>query len=185
MGLSRLFKEIQLEAMANVLVEDFADEAYYLRRLSRWYSKTFSTPLHLVESLPVYVILRAYFEEKFEGLKDADKDEELDKLRMDLLETDEARKARERLADGEDVEDESFHLQAEEEERLRLLRAREQGLAVSVPDRPGLEIQGRTQAPQKLTPWTRETTMLGQGAADPMPPYKVEFGTMFDDEDQG
>lgn len=42
------------------------DSDYLLRKIYRWYSKTFFTPLHEVEDLPLEDVLTAYFEEAYE-----------------------------------------------------------------------------------------------------------------------
>src|SRR6202158_5323756 len=60
---------------------------YRLRCVYRWYSKTFSTPLHLVPTLPFTEVLEAYFEDQFENLDE----EELEKERLLIIETESQR----------------------------------------------------------------------------------------------
>lgn len=41
---------------------------YFIRKVFRWYSKTFSTPLHQVYDLPLFDVLQAYYEESYANL---------------------------------------------------------------------------------------------------------------------
>ncbi len=63
---------------------------FRLRAIYRWYSKTFATPLHLVDTLPITSILQAYFEDRYEDLNE----EELEAERARLTETSAQRKER-------------------------------------------------------------------------------------------
>lgn len=48
---------------------DKADDADYNRRkIFRWYSSRFATPLHVVETLPLLDVLRSYWEDRYESL---------------------------------------------------------------------------------------------------------------------
>lgn len=58
------------------------DDASWLSRVFRFYSKNFSTPLHLVPQLPLEDVLRAYFEELFESLDEEDREERIEWLLM-------------------------------------------------------------------------------------------------------
>lgn len=60
-------RAIKLNAMKAV---SDPDTDYYLRFIYRWYSKTFFTPLHEVEDLPLEDILTAYYEESYEKLEE-------------------------------------------------------------------------------------------------------------------
>ncbi len=88
-----LWESIQHEAMQAVVDPD--DEAW-IRRVCRFYSRTFHTPLHLVRELPLEDVLLAYFEELFEGLSEEDREERIEFL----LATPEERK---KLGDREKV----------------------------------------------------------------------------------
>lgn len=46
---------------------------YNLRTIFRWYSKTYCTPLHQVEDLPLEDVLQTYFETRFEEMEDHDR----------------------------------------------------------------------------------------------------------------
>lgn len=52
---------------------DKADDADYNRRkMFRFYSRTFATPLHIVETLPMTDVIRAYWEQNYESLSEED-----------------------------------------------------------------------------------------------------------------
>lgn len=55
----------QIRALLSVIQQD---TEYHVRRIQRWYSKTFATPLHEVEDLPLEDVLLVYFEEAFESM---------------------------------------------------------------------------------------------------------------------
>jgi len=63
------------------------NEEFLLRHVFRWYSKTFSTPLHLVEDLPLEDVLMAYWEDKYEIMEDEALDEEVCAVAEDPAET--------------------------------------------------------------------------------------------------
>lgn len=65
------------------------DPEYILRKIIRWYSKTYYTPIAQVEELPFEEILQAYFEEKYEAMHKDD----LEAEKQDILTTAEARQA--------------------------------------------------------------------------------------------
>ena len=58
---------------------------YMYRRIMRWYSKTFSTPLSQVEEFPVEDVLQVYYEETYEEMDEEQRQGELSLL----LQTDE------------------------------------------------------------------------------------------------
>jgi len=74
------------------------DPGYPLRKIFRWYAKTFFTPIHEVEELPLYDVLQAYFESTFEDLDH----EALDIEVADLVETDEELESRQKKEDVDD-----------------------------------------------------------------------------------
>lgn len=81
-----LWSDVRTIALRDVLDQrgDFV-----LRRICRWYSKTFSTPLHEVEEMPLEYVLQHYFECMWEKL-DADEIEE-EKRKILLTEEEEFR----------------------------------------------------------------------------------------------
>lgn len=66
------------------------DSEANLRRLYRWFSKTFNMAITEVEELPVEYILMHYYESKYEELNDEEKHDEI----IDILETPEEKAAR-------------------------------------------------------------------------------------------
>lgn len=75
-----LFTAIRLRALKAVVQPD---QEYFYRRIMRWYSKTFFTPLAQVEDLPVEDVLQAYYEEEFANMSP----EDLEKTRDEMLVT--------------------------------------------------------------------------------------------------
>ncbi len=71
-------ENLQILALKNIEAPDFE---YQIRRIKRWYSTTFFTPLHLVEELDLHTVLIHYFEHTFAQLKA----EDFGKLRNNLL----------------------------------------------------------------------------------------------------
>jgi hypothetical protein len=74
-----LYESLQQQAMLAVVDPD--DDAW-LRRIFRFYSKHFATPLHLVPQLPLEDVLRAYFEELFASFDEEDREERIEWLLM-------------------------------------------------------------------------------------------------------
>lgn len=79
-----LYKAIRIRAMKAVLDPD---PQYTVRRVLRWYSKTFRTALADVEELPLEDVFQAYYEEMYEDMSPDHRDRE----RQELLITDEER----------------------------------------------------------------------------------------------
>lgn len=61
-----IYDAIRAIALRDVVKQD--DSEYAIRKVLRWYSKTFHTPLHLAEELPIEYVLQAYWEENYENL---------------------------------------------------------------------------------------------------------------------
>ena len=78
------YRLIRLRALHSVL---FPDEDYVVRKAIRWYSKTFHTPLAVVEEMPLGDIFEAFYEEHYEAMAPQDRDAE----KEDLLLSDEDR----------------------------------------------------------------------------------------------
>lgn len=74
-----------------------SDVEYGLRRIFRWYSTTFHTPLHTVEELPLQDILVAYYESKYEDMEPVD----LEAEREELLSTEVVRQKKNADRDAE------------------------------------------------------------------------------------
>ena len=65
MDYNNLYRSYQIKAAEDVLDPD---EQAFFRKICRWYSKSFHTPLHLVESLPIDHILTNYYESTMEAI---------------------------------------------------------------------------------------------------------------------
>jgi len=97
------FSAVQLTALNNVLklkTDKKPSNEYYIRRILRYYSQKFYTPLHEVSHLPLHHVLQAYFEHMYEELEDAD----LDDIRIELLKSEEQRLEERRAQDDENVD---------------------------------------------------------------------------------
>lgn len=106
---------IRIQSMLNVMEGDFL---YHYRRICRWYSKTFFTPLHQVMELEEEDVLQAFFESQFEDMtKPARR-----KMAYEMTETDEELKARKKEEDSHS--DDAFFAReakkAAKEEKKRL-----------------------------------------------------------------
>lgn len=94
--LDTLLEEVRVLAMAAV---ESPDGEYFIRRICRWYSQTFSTPLHFVESeIPIEDVLIHYFEWKYERMEDEERDIEVDELML----TPDQREAKKKKTEAED-----------------------------------------------------------------------------------
>lgn len=63
------FRALRTLALADV-TRDPPAPSYALRRIFRWYSSKFATPLHLVDDLPLHDVLQHYYEAHFEEMDD-------------------------------------------------------------------------------------------------------------------
>jgi hypothetical protein len=110
---------IQLEAMRAVLEED---PEYLLRRIFRWYSTTYHTPLHQVEELPIEYVLQHFFEVNIEAMPKAQRK----KLALTLAESKEEKLAREKAESG--LSDDAFlrKIKRKEKKAIAARKVREQ-----------------------------------------------------------
>ncbi len=108
------FAAIRAIALRNVLKADSED--FLIRKVFRSYSKTFHTPLYLVESLPLQDVLLAFFEDLFESMEKAD----LENERLDIIETDEELRARQKAEDADEAEMHLLAVEAINEEKADL-----------------------------------------------------------------
>lgn len=67
---------LRLIALRNVVVG--RDQSAHWRKVARWYSKTFATPLHVVDELPEFDVWQAYLEDRADGLDDAEIHKEIE-----------------------------------------------------------------------------------------------------------
>jgi hypothetical protein len=76
------------------------DKDYLIRKVLRWFSKTFHTPIERVEELPLDDVMQAYYEDKYENMSP----DELDAERQELITTDEQRYERILAEEANDAE---------------------------------------------------------------------------------
>ena len=72
-------ESIQRQALMSVLEPNMED---FIRKICRWYSRAFYTPLHLVERMPLDYVAKHYFEYYYENMDDEDQDGALEYLSM-------------------------------------------------------------------------------------------------------
>ena len=85
-----LVTDIRIQALSDSASNPNDDFHNFLFYVFRWYSKTFFTPLHVVEELPLESVLRAFFYDKADHLTPEERHEEL----LLVLESPEQRSAR-------------------------------------------------------------------------------------------
>lgn len=88
---------LKIMAMYSVIEEP---SEYNIRYIFRWFSREFSTPLHVVETLPLEDVLTHYYECLYEDQSSEDRQATIDRLLM----TPEQLAARRRAEDAEDAE---------------------------------------------------------------------------------
>jgi hypothetical protein len=109
---------IRLRALRAVIR---SDRAFFLRRVMRWYSKTFFMPLDQVEEIPIEDLLQVWYEEQYIGMTP----EELEDERKELLTTAEQRYEQILAEEADDAEMfEAAQIIAAEEKRKKLEAAK-------------------------------------------------------------
>jgi hypothetical protein len=102
---------LRVIAMRNVLSKNPPND-YTMRYISRWYSKEFSTPLHVVDTLPRHDVLLAYYESMYSEMKeDPKREQELNEHIQELVSPKDQSKA-----EAEKVEAFEFEKLVEEQE---------------------------------------------------------------------
>jgi primosomal protein N' len=66
---SEFYKKIQGLALSSVYEGDLL---YFQRKVCRWYSEKYHTPLHQVFDIPWEFVLTCYYEDSFEKMKEED-----------------------------------------------------------------------------------------------------------------
>lgn len=88
------------------------------RSIFRWYSKTFNTPLHVVNTLPIFDVFQAYYEDHYCDLVDSGDPMSIQRELADLSKTDEELIEERRKQDREDMEMGALERSAMEDNRL-------------------------------------------------------------------
>ncbi|MDE2425779.1 MAG: hypothetical protein KGO96_07715 [Elusimicrobia bacterium] len=96
-------ESIQLCALRDVV---YRKSEYLLRRIMRWYSEKFHTPLLEVENIPIEIILQHYFECIYEEQESQDRLEEIKSL----------------IKDKEEVEQQEIKKEASESEFYQMVQ---------------------------------------------------------------
>lgn len=170
MGIGTLIDAVQLIALRSVVKPD---GDYFVRRICRWYSREFHTPLHEVEELPLDYVLTQYFESTFEDMEEDERQERIDKL----LEPEGKRRERIYQEELEEMEMEEFARFTEEQAKLEAKEKNEQTL--NVPIQPEL-------APIQLSNTMREAELIPNNKVNqppPLPDIRFEFDPNLDVED--
>lgn len=92
--------------------------------MQRWYSRSFSTPLQIVEDMDYVTLAQVYWECRYEDMDEGEREEE----RLNLLESPEKLRERIRAEEASEVEELLFEREAEEEQRIADQEARAQKL---------------------------------------------------------
>lgn len=123
------FHAIRVKALACVREVD-VDASYFERKLWRWYSHTFSTPLAEVLDIPIEDVLQHYWEWTYEHMDPSLQDHEAETLSMSEAEA----KA---LADAKEQEEREIEEDVKAMEALELERRQKQEKAkLPVKDAP-------------------------------------------------
>lgn len=111
-----IYEAIRAVALHNILFDN-SDSDYQYRKVCRWYSKEFHTPLKDVYEMPIEDVLLNYWEQLYEDWEDDDKMGER-ALKIEaryLTETDEEKESRKLAEYEQDLEDDAFLEQSEQQ----------------------------------------------------------------------
>ncbi len=150
-----LVKTLKLIALKNTIEPN---EEAFLRSVQRWYSREFSTPLHVVPDLPLEDVLLNYYEDHYAALKEADDESLWLKELVMVTETPDERKQRELNEESDLVSDEEFLRQVMEEEKNKKSK---------------VEDHKHTERPALKT--NREMPEVELPRPEQMPEIKMEF----------
>lgn len=158
-----MIDEVKLVAMRDV----HNSENYYgIRRILRWYSEKFHTPLHVVErELPLEDVLQHYFEATFEDLDEVQRKSEIESL----LETPEQKAERLKAEDADVAGDDDFLAMSAAQNKETKVSSAAKGFveaAQKIIDKKAQEEQAAQPLTQKLEP---ETLWEFQGDDDKDP----------------
>lgn len=118
---------IQFLALKAVIAED---GDFLMRRIARWYSVTFHTPLHLVEELPNEYILTHFFEYSFDKMEKRQRN----KILRQLTETAQEKKEREEQEKKEKGISDEEYLAKVQKEMARKAKKRKEKAQKAVSD---------------------------------------------------
>lgn len=171
MSIWNLWSDVRTVALRDVLGQR---GDYVLRRIYRWYSKTFATPLHLVEELPLEWILQHYFECMWEKLEPDEIQEEKRKILLTVEE--QFREALEK--DAEKIGESAGEVLALEEVRKVLLGIQSQQEQRPSPDGKGHRHPPLPPQPKALEPMWNPDLGTGMAKAPAPPNINMSFADM-------
>ena len=134
-----MYIAIRLQALRDVLNPG---RDVLIRRIHRWYSKTFNTPLSDAYDLPLEDILQAYFEEKYEQLDEAD----LERERRELTEPPELRRQKMQAVDAVEADDDEFIKMVQKQEAEKALKKAKE----PAPQNKGFAIPKEVEMPRTV-----------------------------------
>jgi len=152
------WKALKIIALNNVVN---GSEDYELRRIFRWFSKTFNTPLHYVEELPIETVLQHYYENAYEELRSEDY-REFEQEWSELIENEKERKERLQKAEAE---------KASEEEFLRI----SQEMAKKAAEKKSITLKGVGEQVPKIEEKVPDSGTLGKETLPAVPEIKMSF----------
>ncbi len=162
---------IRIRALLDVI--ESQDFLYHYRRVCRWYSKTFFTPLHEVEELPMDYVLQQFFETQFEDMKAPERK----KLAIELTETEKEKKKR--IKEEKRKSDEAFlkkiakKAKQDEVEALEKLQKEAASAAKKIAELSEKEMLGPTKPPLPDISMAFENGNLSEEEESiPLPPRK-------------
>ena len=118
-------RAIRILALASATAQNPAPE-YSLRRIFRWYSEKFHTPLHVIDDLPLHDVLTHYYEWHVEQI--LDDEDALNKEISELTATPEEIRAQKMLRDRETYNDFSFEKEVRTEAAKQQVEAKKEAL---------------------------------------------------------
>ena len=170
---------IQLEALRAVMEED---AEYLVRRILRWYSSTYHTPLHTVEDLPLEYVLQQFFEVNIEGMTKAQRK----KLALELAETKEEKLAREKAESG--LSDEAFlrRIKRKEKKAAAKRKAREQEQRKRMEEEGEMDFLSPERVRKQVAKALSNSTPVVKPVVkpvEPLPDISMSFDPNLDNED--
>jgi hypothetical protein len=120
------------------------DTEYRLRKIYRWYSQEFHTPLHKVIRLDLMFVLQQYYESEYEELPDY----ALHEIKKALLESPEQQTARRIAEDHEEVDNYIFEQEAleENEEAEKRIKAKRLADAKRRQQKPLIDLSSKKKS---------------------------------------
>lgn len=159
------YEAIRINALYEVLKPS---TNYYFRRVARWYSKTFHTPLYMTYKLPIEHILQEFYEERYENMEEEDRNAEV----SDLVETDEQKRERLLIEDADKADDFEFIKMSEE---LNKKTKKTKGKKMS-------EVSEFSKIPEEFRSLTKTLKDASEKLKEDLPDIDIDFASDSDFE---